>query len=204
MNDVTNQNPRHGKIKTSLGGIVKRDSKVLELGCGIGVLSKFMAQLGAYVTAVDLSPKLIEYAQANMNHKNIEYICQDVTTFIDDKTFDVIVLADVFEHIPSEKINNLMNVVKHASHEKTVIYLNIPDGRFQHYMKENHPEVLQIVDEVYPLSEILVTFGAIGFTPTVINMYGIDIVYQYNEIVFIADERLKSYYAAISQRMGKE
>jgi len=201
MNDVTNQNPRHGKIKTSLGGIVKRDSKVLELGCGIGILSKFMAQLGAKVTAVDLSPKLIEYAQANMGHENIEYVCQDVTTIDYGRTYDVIVLADVFEHIPCEKINELMKVIKNASHEKTVIYLNIPDGRFQSFMKQNHNESLQIVDEVYHIPEILVTFGTIGYTPTRIEMYGIDVVYQYNEVLFTSSKRMDIYYAALNERI---
>jgi SAM-dependent methyltransferase len=201
MNDIAYQNPRHNKIKTSLGGIVKRDSTVLELGCGIGVLSKFMAQLGAHVTAVDLSPKLIEYAASNMNHENIRYINQDVTDIAYNETFDVIVLADVFEHIPCENINNLMNVIKHASHEKTVIYLNIPDGRFQSFMKQNHHESLQIVDEVYYIPEILITFGTIGYTPTRIEMYGIDVVYQYNEIVFIRSDRMGIYYAALNERI---
>ena len=204
MNDVTNQNPRHGKIKTSLGSIVKRESKVLELGCGIGILSKFMAQLGAKVTAVDLSPKLIEYAQRESAHENIEYVNHDITNMMPATTYDVIVLADVFEHIPCEKINNLMTIIKNASHENTVIYLNIPDGRFQSFMKENHPELLQIVDEVYPLPEIIVTFRLAGFTPIKIDMYGIDVVYQYNEVLFIPDDRMKRYYSAISQRMGKE
>jgi len=201
--DIEYQNPRHNRIKTSLSGIVKRDSKVLELGCGIGVISKFMAQLGAHVTAVDLSPKVIEYAKANMSHKNIEYVNQDITDMMPATAYDVIVLADVFEHIQREKIYDLMDVIKNHSNENTVIYLNIPDGRFQAFMKKNHFEKLQIVDEVYQLSEILIKFGVIGFTPSKIDMYGIDVVYQYNEIVFISDKKLGKYYSAISQRMGK-
>ena len=201
--DIEYQNPRHNRIKTSLSGIVKRDSKVLELGCGIGVISKFMAQLGAHVTAVDLSPKVIEYAKANMSHKNIEYVNQDITDMMPATAYDVIVLADVFEHIQREKIYDLMDVIKNHSNENTVIYLNIPDGRFQAFMKKNHFEKLQIVDEVYQLSEILIKFGVIGFTPSKIDIYGIDVVYQYNEIVFISDKKLGKYYSAISQRMGK-
>jgi hypothetical protein len=96
-----------------------------------------------------------------------------------------------------------MDVIKNHSNENTVIYLNIPDGRFQAFMKKNHFEKLQIVDEVYQLSEILIKFGVIGFTPSKIDMYGIDVVYQYNEIVFISDKKLGKYYSAISQRMGK-
>jgi SAM-dependent methyltransferase len=199
--DIEYQNPRHNRIKTSLSGIVKRDSKVLELGCGIGVISKFMAQLGAHVTAVDLSPKVIEYAQANMSHKNIEYVNQDITDMMPATAYDVIVLADVFEHIPCEKINKLMKVIKTASNEKTVIYLNIPDGRFQSYMKQNHNESLQIVDEVYHIPEILVTFGTIGYTATRIEMYGIDVVYQYNEVLFTSSKRMDIYYAALNERI---
>ena len=40
--------------------IVKPGDKVLDLGCGVGIDSIFMAQLGANVTAVDISEKMVE------------------------------------------------------------------------------------------------------------------------------------------------
>jgi ubiquinone/menaquinone biosynthesis C-methylase UbiE len=195
MNDVKYQNPRHSRIKTTVSGIVKRDSKVLELGCGIGILSKFMAQLGAKVTAVDISPKLIEYAVTNMSHKNITYINQDVTTINYGEKYDIIVLADVFEHIRLGDIDKLMRVIKNHSQENTIVYLNIPDGRFQSFIKEKYPDKLQIVDESWSLLEILSQFTAISFTPAKIDMYGIDVAYQYLEIIFITDEKIARYYS---------
>ena len=204
LSDIENTNTRHSTIKTSISGIVKRGNKVLELGCGVGIFSKFMAQLGAHVTAVDLSPKLIEYATAHMNHENIRYENQDATNIAYTEDFDVIVLADIFEHIPRDKICKLMHRIHNHSHDKTVIYLNIPDGRFQEYMINTFPEILQIVDEIHHLPDVLAQFNEIGFAPAKISIYGIDCPCQYNEIILITEQLMNAFHCRLKKRIKKE
>jgi len=70
--DHTQENPRHIRIKNDLKNIIKEGMKVLDLGCGTGITTKYIAGLGAKVTGVDISPKLIEFARENSNHENIE------------------------------------------------------------------------------------------------------------------------------------
>src|SRR5262245_42586451 len=54
---------------------------VLDVGCGNGQFARRMAQLGARVLAVDLSPRMIENARANTreHHECIEYRVLDAT-----------------------------------------------------------------------------------------------------------------------------
>lgn len=55
--------------------------RVLEVGCGNGVMARRLAQLGAYVVATDFSEKLLERARARTveNADRIEYHVVDAT-----------------------------------------------------------------------------------------------------------------------------
>jgi len=159
----------------------------LDLGCGTGVTTKHIAELGAKVTGVDLSPKLIEFAKANSAHENAEYQVGDITKVdLGKKKFDVICLCDIMEHIPREKIPDLLKNIKRYANMNTIIYLNIPDARLQVFMHGKLPDRLQIVDEAYSIEEILVWFNKIKFEAIKIKIYGVDLPMQYVSFTFIA------------------
>ncbi|MEG8099337.1 bifunctional 2-polyprenyl-6-hydroxyphenol methylase/3-demethylubiquinol 3-O-methyltransferase UbiG [Candidatus Liberibacter brunswickensis] len=76
--------------------------RILDLGCGGGLLSEPIAQMGASVTGIDPSPKNIEIAKshAKMNDLNIDYRigCAEEIAENDEK-FDVILNMEVIEHV---------------------------------------------------------------------------------------------------------
>lgn len=184
--DHMRENPRHIKVKKDLKDIIKEGMNVLDLGCGTGITTKYIAELGAKVIGVDLSPKLIEFAKENSNHPNIEYRIADITNLsLDKKRFDVICLIDIMEHIPMERISGLIEGIKRYSQNNTIIYLNIPDARLQSWMRNKYPERLQIVDEAYFMANILHMFSSIDFEAIKIKIYGIDIPLQYTSYIFI-------------------
>lgn len=184
--DHIRENPRHTKIKKDLEGMIKEDMSVLDLGCGTGITTRYIAELGAKVIGVDLSPKLIEFAKANSAHKNAEYFVGDITKVdFGKKKFDVICLVDVMEHIPREKIPDLIKNIGRYAHQNTIIYLNIPDARLQVWMRGSHLNRLQIIDEAYSIEEILVWFNSIKFEATKIDIYGVDMPIQYVSFVFV-------------------
>lgn len=184
--DHIRENPRHTKIKNDLAYIIKTGMNVLDLGCGTGITTRYIAGLGAKVIGVDLSPKLIEFAKVNSAHENAEYFVGDITKVnLGKKKFDVICLVDVMEHIPREKIMDLINNIERYTHKDTVVYLNIPDARLQVWMRGSHLNRLQIIDEAYSIEEILVWFNSIKFETTKIDIYGVDIPVQYVSFVFV-------------------
>ncbi len=195
--DHVRNNQRLTRVKVKLGSIVKNGEDILDLGCGTGLTSKFMAQFGAKITAVDISPKLIEFACINSIHKNVQYAIGDITELDDlfDKAsgswrrkFDGIVMVDVFEHIPKENIPKLMANIERHSHDHTWLFLNIPDGRYQAAAHVYLKDRLQIIDEGYSISDILRIFGNnAGFEPAEIDIYGVDTTYQYNSFLFRRD-----------------
>ena len=77
-----------------------RGLKLLDIGCGAGLLSESMARLGARVTAVDPAERNIEIARAHArsNGLEIDYRCGAVED-LDPEPFDVVLNMEVVEHV---------------------------------------------------------------------------------------------------------
>lgn len=83
---------------------VRPGVKVLDAGCGDGVLSLMMARKGAAVTGVDLSSPNIESALRRAKESgitNTSFIVGDVENLpFEDSSFDLVVSSHVLEHVP--------------------------------------------------------------------------------------------------------
>jgi len=202
--DHQSTNPRHQKAKQTLKNIIRSGMTVLDIGCGTGITSKSIAELGANVVGVDISDKLIEFAQIHSAHKNVRYIVADATVLDLKEKFDVISIIDVMEHILSHRLSDFLGAISRHASEKTVIYLNIPDGRYQRYIRIHHPDRLQIVDEDYDPDLLVSLFKEIGFQPYYICIYGLDAPVQYNEYLFMKDEILGGVYSDALKKFGME
>lgn len=80
------------------------EKKVLDLGCGGGILTESLAKVGAITTGIDLAPELISVARehAKTQQLAIDYQCIAVETFAAQQAqqFDVITCMEMLEHVP--------------------------------------------------------------------------------------------------------
>ncbi|XP_073826412.1 ubiquinone biosynthesis O-methyltransferase, mitochondrial-like [Musca autumnalis] len=98
-----------GKISPSvMASDILKNQQILEIGCGGGILTENLANLGANVTGLDLSEDLITIAQEHLsqqaNHelpKRIEYKIEPIELHVTDKQqfYDAVVISEVLEHI---------------------------------------------------------------------------------------------------------
>jgi len=74
---------------------------ILELGCGTGKNTSFLAQIGAKVEAVDFSQGMIEKAREKVKAENITFSMMDISQAwkFADESFDLITSNLVLEHI---------------------------------------------------------------------------------------------------------
>jgi 2-polyprenyl-6-hydroxyphenyl methylase/3-demethylubiquinone-9 3-methyltransferase len=81
-----------------------KNKKVLDVGCGGGILSESMAKLGADVTGIDMGEKVINIAKlhALQSKLDIDYQCTslEVLASQDGPLFDVITCMEMLEHVP--------------------------------------------------------------------------------------------------------
>jgi len=75
--------------------------KILDIGCGGGLLSEPMRRLGAEVVGIDASQKNINVAKihAKKNNLDIKYYCNSPENFEIKTKFDVILNMEIIEHV---------------------------------------------------------------------------------------------------------
>ena len=102
------QKPLHALNPARLGYVrdrtTLRGARVLDVGCGAGLLSEALAREGAQVTAIDLAPDLIKIAKLHRLESGVEvdYRLTPVEALADEMpgAFDAIVCMEMLEHVP--------------------------------------------------------------------------------------------------------
>ena len=123
---------------------------VLEVGCGVGITSRFMHTSGLKVVGIDISEKHIEMCKKLA--PGAAFICDNfIRVDLKEQVFDLITFFDILEHIPKPHHAKVFEHVKKASHPETKIAIIIPEPEQQTICWRATPELLQPVDEsIYP------------------------------------------------------
>lgn len=92
-----------GNLKTNLEfldqtDVLKRDDKVLEIGCGIGSVVFELSKQGFDITGTDISSEAISYGLKKYGDVRLEVQPAETLPY-DDESFDVVLSFDLFEHI---------------------------------------------------------------------------------------------------------
>jgi 2-polyprenyl-6-hydroxyphenyl methylase/3-demethylubiquinone-9 3-methyltransferase len=78
--------------------------KVIDIGCGGGVLSESMAKKGAVVTGIDLSEKALKVADLHSLESGVEVRYQHISAedmaLAEPGQYDVVTCMEMLEHVP--------------------------------------------------------------------------------------------------------
>lgn len=81
------------------------EKRLLDVGCGGGILSEAMAQRGAEVTAIDMAEDALEVAKlhAKEGQLDINYLNTSAEAFAGTKPgeFEIVTCLELIEHVPS-------------------------------------------------------------------------------------------------------
>lgn len=96
--------------------------KIVDVGCGGGILSEPLARMGATVTGVDAVEKNIKIARLHADldpvTSTIEYCCTTAETLVEEeRKFDAVIALEVIEHVADP-----------AEFCKSLAALAVPDG----------------------------------------------------------------------------
>jgi SAM-dependent methyltransferase len=108
------------KVKVKLILNLVEGKKILDIGCGSGLLSKTLQDKNYDVVVIDNDNKAIEIAKK----KGITGFVADIDGWQTDEKFDCIILGDVLEHIDDDK--SVMRKVHGILKPNGCIVVNVP------------------------------------------------------------------------------
>ncbi len=145
-----------------------QDIKSLDIGCGRGEWVQLLQERGVDSYGIDMNPMMLKLAQEN-ELKNIQV--KDAFEYLrqcEDNTFDLITAFHIIEHIPFEKLVQLLQQIKRVAKTNATILLETPN-----------PQNLQVAacnfytdpTHLNPLPANMIKFLVqyLGFTNTEIN-----------------------------------
>lgn len=180
-------NSRLEGVKKLCDKNIQDGAKILEVGCGVGILTKHLQKRANQIVSVDISETGLMIARDYAHHSNTDFYLLNVLENSEPVEkyglFDAVVVADVIEHIPKEQHPEFFKLLGGLLSTSGVLILTFPSSQHQMYLTEREPEKLQIIDEIVSVGEIL---EATNLWPFAINYYDADGENKYIHMVLRA------------------
>lgn len=106
---------RNPWIHQTLTRLFRHPAKVLDIGCGGGYLTNFLATKGYFVSGIDLSTQSLDIARQGDKTGSVEYRRASAYTLpYPDSIFDAVCAMDLLEHVekPAQVIAEASRVLK--------------------------------------------------------------------------------------------
>jgi SAM-dependent methyltransferase len=171
--DWRRDNGRHLRIRQELVRLLgpARDLRVLDVGCGAGVLSSYLCRYGQ-VTGTDLSGPAV--ALARVMEPRANFVAGRFEELEFSSRFDLITLFDVLEHVPPNERPALFARVNELLSERGWLVLTTPHPTFTRWLGANHPQLLQIVDKPVPPDDVIGFAASNGLHLIDFRVYEVD------------------------------
>ena len=169
-------------------------SRILDLGCGIGMTAERMARKArrGHVWATDISEKNIAYARRTVRPSNVSFFVADAVEDFEavkrhvQEPLDLVTLVDVIEHVPEvvrpRFIQNVASLLRPGGR----CILTYPNPANLNSIQEEQPEALQLVDNAVPLAALASEAEAAELTVT---YFALASVWKTNDYVHCVLER---------------
>ena len=84
---------------------------VLELACGTGWWTQWLAQHARQVTAIDAAEEMLALNRERVNAANVHHVLADVFSWKPDRRYDLVFFAFWLSHVPQDRFAEFWRVV---------------------------------------------------------------------------------------------
>lgn len=109
--------------------LIDSNTRVLDVGCGVGRWGEYFCEKGAYYVGIDGNSKMIEYAESNLkqytNKKLIVSNLQNMENILEEKqefsNFDIIFVSGVFMYLNDDDCFKVMQTMANKASKNATI-----------------------------------------------------------------------------------
>ncbi len=139
--------------------LIKKDDRVLEVGCGSGLGSIFLSQHCAHVTGLEVKTTEVEEARGINRRENVEFVVGDLFYLEAAQKYDVVVNLDVIEHMPVEQGRKLVAAMARHLRPTGMLVIGTPSiysyqyqsplSQASHVKCYDQAELLSLIDDYF-------------------------------------------------------
>ena len=132
---------RYARRCKMLSDHIRPEMQVLEVGCGSGYFTQSFAKTSANITAIDISPDLLEEARKRVDAPNVEFKVENAYGMDCPVNFyDTIIGSSILHHLDLEKaLKEFIRVLKPGG----TIYFTEPNMMNPHIFLERHSKLIR-------------------------------------------------------------
>lgn len=107
---------------------IVKGAQVLDIGCGNGIISRRLGEMGFNVLGVDVSEKAIATANSLNKSSNVRFEVKSAEQLVaDGQKYEAIICSEVLEHL--NQPDNLLKVLRIILAERGVLIVTVPNGQ---------------------------------------------------------------------------
>lgn len=155
-----------------------KPSRILDLGCGVGLNSFILSENGYDVIGVDIAPKMVQFARLNAPKAN--FVCGDFFDLQLDIKFDGIVMMAFIHLFPKEVAMKILIKLKDIISDDGAIFIatTVSDESKEGYFeKDGYGDKTKRFRKFWTENELVNTLRTCGFH-VVKNIVDADSVYD--------------------------
>ena len=129
--DVMSEKVLH--LNTIMRTFIADHKDVLDIGCGTGSLAASLSDRCKSVKGIDVSPRMINYAQKHHASSNVAFLLVSRNEKLSDifqQTFDYTILKMVLHEMPEEERTDLIGESKKISNEMIIVDWVAPQPKY--------------------------------------------------------------------------
>lgn len=104
------------------------NGRILDVGCGNGVISRHLGRLGFNVLGIDVSDKTIEMAKAIQPMPNVVFMKKSAEELVaSGEKYDAVICSEVLEHLTNP--GSLLKVLYESMTDNGKLIVTVPNGK---------------------------------------------------------------------------